>query len=91
MRPFGWGAPGGLDLLHVAVECSDARCVVETGVAYGWSSLAILSALVGRGGAHLVSVDMAYPKMNNESFVGIVVPDRLRGPGRSCASPTATV
>ena len=26
----------------------------------------------------MVSVDMPYPKMNNEAFVGIVVPDALR-------------
>lgn len=72
------GGPGDLDLLHAAVRLSNAYSVIETGVAYGWSSLAILAALEGREGAHLVSVDMPYPKMNNDDFVGIVVPDRLR-------------
>ncbi|MBV0913475.1 class I SAM-dependent methyltransferase [Anianabacter salinae] len=74
------GGPGDLDLLHAAVSASGACRVVETGVAYGWSSLAILSALHGRDGARLVSVDMPYPKMGNEAFVGIVVPERLRAP-----------
>ena len=73
------GGPGDLDLLFAAVSLSGAKRVVETGVAYGWSSLAILAALQDRPDAHLVSVDMPYPKMSNEPFVGIVVPDRLRG------------
>jgi predicted O-methyltransferase YrrM len=72
------GGPADLDLLYAAVRLSNAYSVIETGVAYGWSSLAILAALEGREGAHLVSVDMPYPKMNNDEFVGIVVPDRFR-------------
>lgn len=74
------GGAGDLDLLHAAVAVSGAQKIIETGVAYGWSSLAILSALDGRKGASLVSVDMPYPKMGNEDFVGIVVPERLRSP-----------
>jgi predicted O-methyltransferase YrrM len=72
------GGAGDLALLHSAVVLSGARRVVETGVAYGWSSLAILAVLDRRDGARLVSVDMPYPKMNNEAFVGVVVPERLR-------------
>lgn len=64
--------------MHAAVSISGAVRVVETGVAYGWSSLAILTALHGRRDARLVSVDMSYPKMNNEEFVGMVVPERCR-------------
>jgi predicted O-methyltransferase YrrM len=72
------GGPGDLELLHAAVKLSKAKRVVETGVAFGWSSLAILTALNQEG--QLVSVDMPYPKLNNEDFVGIVVPERLRTP-----------
>ncbi|MFV0281806.1 MAG: hypothetical protein ACK5JM_13735, partial [Rhodoblastus sp.] len=54
-----------------------ARRMVETGVAYGWSSLALLAASEDRPDSRLVSVDMPYPKMNNEAFVGIVVPERF--------------
>ena len=72
------GGPGDLNLLYAAVQLSGARRIIETGVAYGWSSLAILAALEHSNGGRLVSVDMPYPKMNNESFVGIVVPERLR-------------
>ncbi len=72
------GGAGDLSLIHAAVALSGARCVVETGVAYGWSSLAILSALGGRDGARLVSVDMPYPGRGNEAWVGVAVPETLR-------------
>jgi predicted O-methyltransferase YrrM len=76
--PGQMGGPGDLNLLYAATVLSGARRVVETGVDYGWSSLAILAGLDGREGARLVSVDMPYPLMNNEPLVGTVVPERLR-------------
>lgn len=72
------GGPGDLDLLFDAVRLTGAQRVIETGVAYGWSSLAILNAMSIAGSGELFSVDMPYPKMGNEAFVGIVVPDRFR-------------
>lgn len=72
------GGPADMDLLHRAILAIGARRVIETGVAYGWSSLAVLAALRETDG-YLVSVDMPYPKANNEPFVGIVVPQTLRG------------
>lgn len=72
------GGAGDLGLLHAAVALSGSRRVLETGVAYGWSSLAILSALEGRADARLVSIDMPYPKAGNERFVGVAVPEALR-------------
>lgn len=72
------GGPADLRLLYAATRLSGARRMVETGVAYGWSSLALLAASENQPNSRLVSVDMPYPKMNNEAFVGIVVPDRFR-------------
>lgn len=72
------GGPADLRLLFAAARLSGARRLVETGVAYGWSSLALLAASEPQPDSRLVSVDMPYPKMNNEAFVGIVVPDRFR-------------
>lgn len=72
------GGPGDLSLIYSAVVLSNAHKVIETGVAYGWSSLAILAGLLDKDGAKLISVDMPYPKMGNESFVGIVVPERFK-------------
>lgn len=72
------GGPGDIDLLYAATVLGRAERVVETGVAYGWSSMAILAALEKIGRGSLASVDMPYPKMNNEAWVGVAVPDRLR-------------
>lgn len=72
------GGPGDIDLLYAAVLLGGARKIVETGVAYGWSSLALLAALDAQGDGSLTSVDMPYPKMNNEAWVGVAVPQRLR-------------
>ena len=71
------GGPGDLDLIYQSILATKATRVVETGVAYGWSSMAALAALQATGGK-LVSVDMPYPKANNEAYVGLVVPDEWR-------------
>lgn len=76
--PVKMGGPGDLNLLYaLAVHCRAAH-VVETGVAYGWSSLALLLALKDRPEARLVSTDMPYPDRNNDAYVGCVVPEPLR-------------
>jgi predicted O-methyltransferase YrrM len=72
------GGAGDLTLIYAAARLCGASRAVETGVAYGWSSLAILAALADNGGGRLASVDMPYAKMNNEPFVGIAVTDALR-------------
>jgi predicted O-methyltransferase YrrM len=77
MSSVKMGGAAALELLYRAILSIGAMRVVETGVAYGWSSLAALAALRETGGA-LASVDMPYPNWNNEPFVGIVVPDDLR-------------
>lgn len=71
------GGPGDLDLIFAATRLSGAERAVETGVAYGWSSLAILAGL-GTPVGRLYSVDMPYPRRGNEPWVGVVLPDDLR-------------
>lgn len=72
------GGPGDLNLLFNAVRLLQADKVIETGVAYGWSSLAILHAMSLNEKGKLYSVDMPYVKKGNEAFVGIVVPNNLK-------------
>jgi predicted O-methyltransferase YrrM len=72
------GGPAHVDLLHHVVLHLRPQHVVETGVAAGWSSLAILTALEDNQRGRLTSVDMPYPKRNNEELVGCVVPEALR-------------
>ena len=72
------GGAGNVDLLFELVEGLAATRVIETGVALGWSSLAVLLAMEPRADARLVSVDMPYPRRDSDAFVGCVVPERLR-------------
>lgn len=76
--PIEMGGPGDIDLIYAAVLLSGAKSIIETGIGYGWSSLAILAALENEKCSKLISVDMPYPKLNNEASVGIIVPNRLR-------------
>jgi predicted O-methyltransferase YrrM len=71
------GGPGYVDLIYAATRLTAARTAIETGVAYGWSSLAFLAAMQANDG-RLVSVDRPYPGVGNEPFVGIAVPETLR-------------
>lgn len=75
--PMRFGGAGNLDLLYGLCEELQARRVVETGVAYGWSSLAILASIVKRDG-HLWSTDLLYPYLRGADYVGIAVPDTFR-------------
>ncbi len=76
--PVAMGGPGDLDLLYWSAEHLNASKVIETGVAYGWSSLAILLSLRNRKDSRLISTDMPYPKRNNDSYVGCLVPEELK-------------
>lgn len=72
------GGAADLDLLYTLCTASGATSVLETGVAFGWSSMAILSAITQHPGAHLTSIDLPYPRQNTRSLVGMAVPDDLR-------------
>jgi predicted O-methyltransferase YrrM len=73
--PIPMGGPGDLNLLFWLTKRTNAKKILETGVAYGWSSLALL---IANEEAELVSTDMPYPKLNNDDWVGCVVPENLR-------------
>lgn len=76
--PIVMGGAANVELLHDVCLALRPRHVVETGVAYGWSSLAILLALASIGEGDLSSIDMPYPAKDNEAFVGIAVPAKLK-------------
>jgi predicted O-methyltransferase YrrM len=76
--PVQMGGAGDLDLLYNCAEYLKAERVVETGVAYGWSSLALLLSLDRRASSRLISTDLPYPERNNAPYVGCVVPPSLR-------------
>jgi predicted O-methyltransferase YrrM len=72
------GGPGYIDLIYAATRLTKAASAIETGVAYGWSSLAFLTAMAEASHGRLVSVDRPYPGAGNEPFVGIAVPNSLK-------------
>jgi len=75
--PVAMGGAANVELLYDLVRSLRPERVLETGVALGWSSLAILLALESLGRGELVSIDMPYPGMNNDAYVGIAVPSEL--------------
>lgn len=75
--PIKMGGAGALELLYSACEFTKAKTVIETGVAYGWSSFATLTSLQKRNGT-LYSSDMPYLSQNGDQYVGCVVTDNLR-------------
>jgi len=80
--PVEMGGPGVIDLLYWIVSRGGAKRAIETGVAYGWSSLAILLAQKGLEGARLTSIDMPYVRADSDSYVGIAVPEELKSGNR---------
>jgi predicted O-methyltransferase YrrM len=76
--PAKMGGEGAITFIYHLVKNSNAKKIIETGVAYGWSSLAILLAIKDNEGAFLISNDMPYIKMNNDDYVGCIIPENLK-------------
>ncbi|MEM6630813.1 MAG: class I SAM-dependent methyltransferase [Bacteroidota bacterium] len=72
------GGPGDLTLLYHLSKQSKTQYAIETGVAFGWSSLAILLGIKDQDSSKLISIDMPYVQGNNEPYVGSIVPEALR-------------
>ena len=75
---FNWGGQGNLCLNYNIANLLDAKIILETGVAYGWSSLSLLKSLEERGEGSLTSIDMPFWGTNDEKMVGCAVPRELR-------------
>lgn len=75
--PIKMGGAGALELIYHACEFTQAKNTVETGVAYGWSSLAALLSLEKRNGT-LYSSDMPYLGQDGDQYVGYIVPENLK-------------
>jgi predicted O-methyltransferase YrrM len=69
------GGGGEFELIYNLVLASKSQKIVETGVAYGWSSFGILAALHSMGTGHLWSTNLPYPGMVCDRWVGCVVPE----------------
>lgn len=75
--PLGGG--GHHRLLHFLTRLRRPETVVETGVAAGWSSAAVLAAIATNGHGALWSSDFPYFRLEDpERYVGCIVPEEHR-------------
>lgn len=73
------GGGGHYQLLHFMVKLLDPEIVVETGVAAGFSSYALLKAIQENKKGRLYSSDFPYFRLPEpEKLIGIVVPEELK-------------
>ncbi len=72
------GGGSNIDFLYSLAQGISAEKIIETGVAYGWSSLAFLLSLEHRPAGRLWSIDKPYPGSDSEKFVGCAVPEEKR-------------
>ncbi|WP_419869070.1 class I SAM-dependent methyltransferase [Chryseobacterium sp. CT-SW4] len=75
--PVKMGGAGALELIYYSCAYTEAKNVLETGVAYGWSSLASLLYLDQHTGT-LFSSDMPYLGQDSDQYVGYIVPEKLK-------------
>ena len=72
-----FGGQGHIVLLYTICENLKAMKALETGVAYGWSSAAILQSISKRSGK-LISVDMPMVKQTDYHLIGVAVDENLK-------------
>ena len=89
--PQKMGGGADADLLYTLACNIPANTVLETGVAYGWSSLALLLALRARPAGRVVSTNLHYRKFGDETFVGCAVPNELKSRWTIHRGPDAAV
>ena len=72
-----FGGQGHTNLIYTICERLKIENVIETGVAYGWSSGAILRSVSKRGG-QLISIDMPMLKQSDYHLIGVAVEPALK-------------
>jgi predicted O-methyltransferase YrrM len=81
------GGPGNVELLYwLARDCSASK-VIETGVAFGWSSLALLCGIQDNPKNQLISTNIPYMVGYKDEYVGGAVPNTLRAHWKIISRP----
>ncbi len=70
------GGGSNLELIFNFCEFLKPKLVLETGVAYGWSSLAFLISL-NKNNGKLISINLPYPDKKKINLIGKAVPINL--------------
>lgn len=73
---YAWG--GFAEVCYAICRLNRPETVLETGVAFGWTSAFILAALEVNGKGHLHSIDLPAFRPGAERITAAVVPNRLR-------------
>ena len=76
--PIKMGGAANLDLIYSIIKNYQYKFILETGVAYGWSSLSILTSLYDNNQNKLISIDMPYPNFLSSEYVGVIIPEELK-------------
>lgn len=73
------GGGGSVELLYFWTRIIKPVCILETGVAAGWSSYSFLLAIQKNHVGELLSSDLPYFRIKDpEKYIGILVPAELR-------------
>lgn len=80
---------GFVELCYVLCRLLKPDIAVETGVAYGWTSMFILSGLEKNGKGCLHSIDLPALDFGSRKWSGVMVPDRLKDRWLSHIGPQA--
>ena len=72
-----FGGMGDIHLIYDICENMQAKFCIETGVAYGWSSEAVLRSISKREGS-LISIDMPMIGQADYHLIGFVVSDEFQ-------------
>lgn len=76
---YSLGGGGVFPFLYFITRYTQPDCIVETGVAAGFSSYALLSAIRDNGKGKLYSSDFPYFRIPHpEKYIGILVEDSLK-------------
>jgi hypothetical protein len=73
------GGGGAYDLIYFITRLTRPSCVIETGVAAGFSSVAFLEAMDRNNHGHLYSSDFPYFRIGDpEKYIGVLVTEKLK-------------
>ena len=73
---FKMGGMAHLNLIYNLTIYLKPKNILETGVAFGWSTLVFV--LSKKNFSKLTSLDLDYPSMSSHKFVGMALPSNLR-------------
>jgi predicted O-methyltransferase YrrM len=77
-NPYSFGGGADQEFLYNICKRKNIINILETGVANGWSTLAILLAIRKDHKKTLTSLDIPYPYKNSSKYIGSLIPNKLK-------------